>query len=197
MTWETALPSRLQVRLPADFERQIEAAKSTYHRFGKYSAALDKIRAQIQDRPVEKGELERMLSSLNLPGDFDIAQISWRPDYDPVFYQQLSCRARRIYLFRDEYIFDLEKVVVIETPQLGNATYVFSKPPTMESFHEIYKEVSKDDIRHNRNNVAEKLGFLCRIIHGSNPRSWAKELRMRIGDTPVFAAAARTRAAGG
>lgn len=131
-----------------------------------------------------------MLSSLKVPGDFDIAQINWRPDYDPVFYQQLSRRARRIYLFREEYIFDLEKVVVIETPQLGNATYVFSKPRTMESFLAIYKKVSKDDIRHNRNNVGENLGFLCRIIHGSNPRSWAKELRERTGDMPDFAAAA-------
>ena len=138
-----------------------------------------------------------MLSSLKVPGDFDIAQISWRPDYDPFFYQQLSRRARRIYLFRDEYIFDLEKVVVIETPQLGNATYVFSKSRTMESFLATYTRVSKDDIRHNRNNVAEKLGFLCRIIHGHNPRSGAKELRVRIGDTPDFAAAARTSAAGG
>jgi hypothetical protein len=42
VTWETALPSRLEVRLPPDFQQQIEAAKRTYHRFGQYSAALDK-----------------------------------------------------------------------------------------------------------------------------------------------------------
>jgi len=35
--------------------------------------------------------------------------ISWRADYDPFFYRQLSRRARRIYLFRDKYIFDVEK----------------------------------------------------------------------------------------
>jgi hypothetical protein len=190
VTWETALPSRLQVRLPADFQQQIEAARLSYHRFGQYSAALDNIRAQIENRPTEKAELERMLSSLNIPGDFDIAQISWRPDYDPFFYQQLSRRARRIYLFRNEYIFDLEKAVIIETPQLGNATYVFSKPQSMESFLAIYAGVSKDDIRHNRSNAGEKLGFLCRIIHGGNPRVWARELRARIGEISDFAAAA-------
>jgi hypothetical protein len=27
VTWETALPSRLEIRLPADFEQQVEAAK--------------------------------------------------------------------------------------------------------------------------------------------------------------------------
>jgi len=37
-------------------------------------------------------------------------------------------------LFRAEYIFDLEKAVVVETPQLGHATYVFAKPRNMESF---------------------------------------------------------------
>jgi hypothetical protein len=105
VTWETALPSRLEIRLPADLGQQLQTAKRTYHRFGQYSRALDKIRALIERKPLEKAELERMLSAMNVPGDFDIAQISWRPDYDSFFYQQLSRRARRIYLFRDEYIF--------------------------------------------------------------------------------------------
>jgi hypothetical protein len=52
-----------------------------------------------------------MCAELRIPSDFDFAQISWRPDYDPFFYDQLSRRARRIYLFRSEYIFDLEKAV--------------------------------------------------------------------------------------
>ena len=37
VTWETALPSRLEVELPPDFQRQMESAKTTYHRFGQYS----------------------------------------------------------------------------------------------------------------------------------------------------------------
>jgi hypothetical protein len=49
-------------------------------------------------------------------------QISWRPDYDSFFNRQLSGRARRLYLFRGEYIFDMEMEVVVETPQLGHAT---------------------------------------------------------------------------
>jgi hypothetical protein len=128
VTWETALPSRLEIRLPADFEQQVEAAKRTYQRFGQYSPVLDKIRSLVERKPMEKAEIERMLSAMKVPGDFDVAQISWRPDYDSFFYQQLSRRARRIYLFRDEYIFELERAVVVETPQLGNATYLFAKP---------------------------------------------------------------------
>jgi len=98
---------------------------------------------------MERTELERMCSDLGLPGDFDIAQISWRPDYDPFFYRQLSCRARRVYLFRGEYIFDQEKTVVVEKPQLGHATYLFAKPRSMETFLALYTRIGKE-IRHNQ-----------------------------------------------
>ena len=111
-----------------------------------------------------------MCANLRLPGDFDVALISWRADYDPFFYRQLSSRARRIYLFRDEYLFDVEKAVVVETPRLGHATYVFAKPRSMDSFLATYTKITKDDIRRNRNNAAERLGFLGRVVHGKNPR---------------------------
>jgi len=188
ITWETALPSRLGVKLPPDFHLQLESAKTAYHRFGQYSRALDQIRVCLQHHAVERAELQRMCSELRIPGDFDVAQISWRPDYDPFFYRQLSHRARRIYLFRDEYIFDVEKAVVVETPQLGHATYVFAKPRSMDSFLALYTKITKDDIRRNRNNAAERLGFLGRVIHGTNPRAWLKEVRQRIGEQIDFAA---------
>jgi hypothetical protein len=189
VTWETALPSRVQVKLPPDFRQQAESAKTTYHRFGQYSRALDQIRLRLEHRAVEKTELERMCSQMHLPGDYDVAQISWRPDYDPFFYRQLSRRARRIYLFREEYIFDVEKAVVVETPQLGHATYVFVKPRNMDSFLTLYIRITKDDIRRNRNNAAERLGFLGRVIHGTNPRAWLTEVKQRIGEKIDFAAA--------
>src|SRR5271157_2635234 len=189
VTWETALPSRLDVKLPPDFHLQVETAKAAYHHFGQYSRALHQIRLCLEHRPVERAELQRMCSDLRIPGDFDVAQISWRPDYDPFFYRQLSSRARRIYLFRDEYIFDVEKAVVVETPQLGHATYVFAKPRSMDTFLTLYTKITKDDIRRNRNNAAERLGFLGRVIHGTNPRAWLKEVRQRVGEAIDFASA--------
>jgi hypothetical protein len=189
VTWETALPSRLEVKLSADFQQQLEMARTTYHRFGQYSKALDQIRLRLEHRAVEKAELQRMCSEQRLPGDFDVAQISWRADYDSFFYHQLSRRARRIYLFRDEYIFDVEKAVVVETPQLGHATYVFAKPRSMDSFLALYTKITKDDIRRNRDNAAERLGFLGRVIHGTNPRAWLKEVRQRVAEGIDFAAA--------
>jgi len=179
---ETALPSRLEVKLPADIQQQLETARKTYHRFGQYSAALAQIRLRVESQAVEKSELEKMCAAMRIPGDFDVSLIIWRPDYDRLFYRQLSRRARRTYLFRSEYVFDLEKAVAVETPQLGHATYLFSKPRSMTGFLAIYTQVTKDDILHNHGSVAEKLGFRGRVIHGTNSRAWLKELRQRLGE---------------
>jgi hypothetical protein len=180
--WDIALPSRLVVNLPSDFQQQVERAKTTHHRFGQYSRALNQIRLCLEHRAMEKTELEQICSRLGIPSDFDIAQISWRPEYDSFFYRQLSRRARCIYLLRDEYIFDLEKAVVVETPQLGHATYVFAKPRSMEGFLAFYTTITKQDIRQNCENAGERLGFLGRVIHGTNPGVWLKEMRQHLGE---------------
>jgi hypothetical protein len=69
---------------------------------------------------------------------------------------------------------------VVETPQLGHATYVFAKPRSMEGFLALYTRIAKEDIRRNRDNVSERLGFLGRVIHGMNPQAWLKEMRQRL-----------------
>ena len=189
VSWETALPSRLAIKLPADFQHQVEAARATYHRFGQYSRALEQIRIRLEYQAIERAELERLCSAQRIPADFDISQINWHADYDRFFYRQLSRRARRIYLFRDEYIFDVEKAVVVETPQLGHATYVFAKPRNIDSFLDVYTKVTKEDIRRNRDNAAEKLGFRGRVIHGNNPKAWLKEIQQRVGEKVDFASA--------
>jgi hypothetical protein len=140
------------------------------------------MRARIEREPIEKKELDRLLGELGVPGDFDVARLTWRPGYDPFFYQQLAKRARRLYLFREEYIFDAGQVVV-ETPQLGHATYLFAKPASMEGFLALYIRTSKEDIRANRNNVGERLGFLGRIVHGVKSASVVEGAAQRIGRT--------------
>jgi len=143
---------------------------------------LAQIRQRTESQAVEKLELEKICSGLDIPSDFDVSLISWRPDYDRLFYRQVDRRARRIYLFRAEYVFDLEKMVAVETPRLGHATYLFSKPRSMAGFLAVYTQVTKDDIRHNHSNAAEKLGFLGRVVHGANPRIWLQELRRRLAE---------------
>jgi len=187
--WEAAVPSRVEVRLPADMADQIDKAQNNHHRFGQFADALACLRKRIESAPVERATLQKMCGSLGIPGDFDVAQITWLPDYDAFFYRQLSRRARRLYLFRSEYIFDLENVTVVETPQLGHATYLFTKPGNVGQFLAVYASVTKEDIRQNRDNVAERLGFLGRLVHGANPGAWLRELRERLGEAIDYAQA--------
>ena len=185
--WETALPSRIQVKLPADIAQQIETARRSYHRFGEFSRALSQIRERIEHEPMEREQLRSLCWNLGIPGDFDIAQISWKPDYDPFFYRQLCRQARRLYLFRGEYILDLERGIAVETPQLGHATYLFSKPQSIEAFLAAYTAATKEAIRQNRANVAERLGFLGRVVHGSSPKIWLRTLQQRLGEAADYA----------
>src|SRR4029077_9703953 len=185
--WETALSSRLEVALPPNIAEQVAEARRLHHRFGEFAGALDQIRASLESVPIERGDLQQLCARLGMPGDFDIALITWKPDYDAFFYKQVSRRARCLYLFRSEYIFDLERAVVVETPQLGHATYLFSKPASMSEFLAIYSKVAREDILRNRSNVAERLGFLGRLIHGLKPRGWLNELKARLGETVDYA----------
>ena len=134
--------------------------------------------------------MQKLCAGLGIPGDFDVALITWKADYDAFYYRQLCKRARQLYLFRSEYIFDLEKAVVVEIPQLGHATYLFSKPAGMTDFLALYAMVTREDILQNRSNVAEKLGFSGRIIHGLKPQAWLKELKVRLGEVVDYAEAA-------
>jgi hypothetical protein len=187
--WETALPSRIEVAMPSNIAEQIAEVRQTHHRCGQFAEALGLIRTRIESAPVERTDLQKLCAELGIPADFDISLITWKPDYDAFYYKQLSKRARRLYLFQSEYIFDLERAVIAETPQLGHATYLFSKPVNMTEFLTIYGRVAREDIRHNRGNVAERLGFLRRIIHGHNSRAWLKELKSCLGEVVDYAEA--------
>ena len=180
--WETALPSRTDVTLPEGITDHITEAQRNYQRFGQFAKSLEEIRSRLESAPVERDELRRLCSSIGIPGDFDVSLITWKPDYEDFYYKQLLRRARHLYLFRSEYIFDLERLVVVETPQVGYATYLFAKPTSMGDFLALYRSFTREDILHNRNNAAERLGFLCRLIHGQNPQAWLMELKARLGD---------------
>jgi hypothetical protein len=187
VNWETALPSRIHVKVPANIGEQIERARRSYHRFGEFSDALGQIRSRIEREPLEREQLRRLCWDLGIPGDLDIAQITWKPDYDQSYYRQLCRRARRLFLYRDEYIFDTSGGIAVETPQLGHATYLFSKPTNIETFLAAYVATTKEAIRQNRANVAERLGFLGRVVHGSNPRLWLRSLAARLGEADDYA----------
>ncbi len=113
--------------------------------------------------------------------DFDVAQITWEADYDAFYSRELLKRARTIYFFRDEFIFELERVIAAERPELGHATYLFAKPANMDDFLRLYARTNKQAIRANRGNIAEHAGFVGRISHGIKPKTWLEALRVFLG----------------
>ncbi len=60
----------------------------------------------------------------------------------------------------------------------------------MSEFLALYTVVTRENILQNRNNVAERLGFLGRLIHGHDPHAWIKELKVRLGEPVNYATAA-------
>ena len=172
---------------------QIETAQKSCHRFGQFADAKAKIRARIEREPLEREQLRSLCWNLGIPGGFDIAQINWQPDYDPFFYKQLCRRARRLYLYREEYNFDLHGGIAVEAPQLGHTTYLFAKPQSIEAFLAVNSGTTKGAITQNYAIVAERLGFLCRVVHGSNPRIWLLALTARLGEAADCALMASDR----
>jgi hypothetical protein len=51
-----------------------------------------------------------------------------------------------IFLVRGEFIFELGRTVVAEVPQLGNATYVFTRPADIQEFVRCYATTTREDI---------------------------------------------------
>ncbi len=86
-------------------------------------------------------------------------------------------------------MFELESAVVVEVPEQGHATYVFSRPGDLEQWVREYARTPKDNIRRNRENAAERLGFIDRVMHGRNPRTWLRNFREKIGEPVDYAIA--------
>jgi hypothetical protein len=181
VTWEKSLPSRIRVTLPADINERIEAARHRYHLFGQHADFFDRLCARIEREPVAKLEIERLCGDAGIPGDFDVAQITWEADYDAFYYRELLKRARTVYFFRDEFIFELERLIATERPELGHATYLFAKPANMDDFLRQYARTTKQAIRANRDNIAERLCFIGRFAHCIYRSGWLARLCTMLG----------------
>jgi hypothetical protein len=180
--WQTALPSRLSITAPEAALEQIHSARRLHHRLGQHYDAIARTRQRLEHEPWEHRDLSDLCRKLRLPSDFDVLQLCWHPDYDRFFFDQLKKRSINIFLFRGEFIFELARTVVAEVPQLGNATYVFTRPADIREFVGPYATVTRDDIRRNRGNIATDLGFIGRVMHGSHPKKWLNDLHTRIGE---------------
>ena len=45
----------------------------------------------------------------------------------------------------------------------------------------------------NRTNAAERLGFLGRVMHGRNPKTWLKDLRAKIVEVVDYSLAVESQ----
>jgi len=185
--WETALPSRLSLSVPSEAQIAISTARRAFQRYGQHYDEIQRIRLRLDREALDEQALSALGRQLGIPADFNVMQFCWKPDYDPYYYQQLKKRSQNVFLFRGEYLFQMPRAVVAEIPQMGHATYVFAKPADVLEFVRLYAATCRDDIRRNRGDVAEQLGFVGRVMHGSNPRTWLRELRSRAGETVDYA----------
>ena len=189
--WEFALPSRTELVKSEGLEQAVVKAKQMYIRFGRHWDAISRLRELVEKQPVERQDLRRMCWELGLPGDFDVAEVAWRAEYDRFYYDELARRSRTVYLFRDEYIFDLERAAVAEIPCAGHATYVFAKSTGMIEFLSRYVATTRRDIRANRGNIADELRFAGRVVHGKDKAHWLRELSTRVGELTALGTQAR------
>jgi hypothetical protein len=95
-------------------------------------------------------------------------------------------RSRTWFLFRDEYLFVLRNVLVAEIPQSGHATYLFAKSENLDGFLERYAELTREDIRRNRGNVAAALGFFGRVVRGRRRKRWLADVLKQAGEKASY-----------
>lgn len=176
-----ALPSRTKVVALESITGDVAEAARLQQLIGPNVDVLERIRSEIQTSPVEHTCVQRWLDHLGV-GDVGPEFAIWEPDYDAFYFQTLHGRSSTWFLFRNEFLFVLPRAVVAEIPQAGHATYVFAKPPNVSAFLSHYSRVSREDVRRNRHNAANELGFIGRVVRGANKKRWAEHvLRVACG----------------
>jgi hypothetical protein len=177
-----ALPSRLRVAVPDDIAEDIRQARTIHALLGEHAGLIERIRAESQKQPIEHVKIQEWFDRLGASIFLKPQHLTWQADYDPHYFEELRKRAATWFLFRDEYLFICEKVLISEIPRTGHATYVFAKPWDVAAFMLDFRSATRADIRANRNNVATRLGFVGRVLRGRNRKRWLRDLLVLAGD---------------
>ena len=181
-TWFVALPSRLQVTVPESIPTDVERARAINTLLGQHAEVVGKIRAEVEQQPVDHADVQDWFDRLGASTHLKPQHVTWRPDYEPYYFEQMRRRSTTWFLFRDEYLFVWPNVLIAEIPQLGHATYVFAKPEDVLAFMRLYGTATREDIRRNRDNVATELGFVGRIVRGRKKRRWLNDVLKVAGE---------------
>ena len=180
--WYTGLPSRLRVTIPTDVAEDIQRARTIHALLGEHADVIERIRAEVEKQPIDHLQVRDWLDHLSASTHLKPEHVTWRPDYEPYYFDQLRKRAATWVLFRDEYLFIWANVVISEIPQAGHATYTFAKPADLDDFLRRYARVTRQDVRRNRDNVATELGFVGRIVRGTKRKRWLIDVLKQAGE---------------
>ncbi len=180
--WSVALPSRLRVTVPDGLMADIECARAFHDLLGRHSDLIRQIAAQIDSCPAEHCLVEKWFRDFNAEPELRPQHVNWQPDYDDFYFEELRKRSKTWFLFRDEYLFVWRKILIAEIPSLGHATYLFLRPQNLEEFLAAYAKTARDEVRHNRGEVASRLGFIGRVVRGRRKIRWLNEVLTRAGE---------------
>jgi hypothetical protein len=185
-TWHTALPSRLRVTIPDSLTADVERAKAIHTLLGENADVVRRVRAKVEKEPIEHTVIQDWFDRLCISPHLKPQHVTWRPDYEPYYFEQLRKQSRTWFLFRDEYLFVWPHVLISEVPQPGHATYVFAKPDTLNGFMDLYSRTNREGVRHNRNNVASELRFVGRVARGRRKKRWFTEVLKQAGENADY-----------
>jgi hypothetical protein len=180
-TWQVALPSRLRVQMAETLAVDIRHALQIHALLGEHADLVRHIRTKCEKAPVEFSQVQAWFEQAGATCDLKPHHVTWRPDYEPYYFEQLRKRSRTWFLFRDEFLFVWDKVLIAEVPQPGHATYIFAKPADLDHFLNRYAKLSREEIRHNRDNLASALGFVGRVIRGKRRKRWLESVLKLAG----------------
>ena len=179
--YQVAIPSRMQVTVPETIPEDIQTAKARFQLLGEHSRLLAEIQRATTSEPISANEIADWLARLGAPSDLKPQDVTWQPDYEDWYFDELLNRSTEWFVFRGEYLFVLGLVLVSEIPQRGHATYLFARPDSTEEFLRRYTIVNREDLRKNRGNVASRLGFIGRVQRGRDRRRWLSEVLKHAG----------------
>jgi hypothetical protein len=182
VNWYTALPSRLRVTIPTDIAEDIQRARTIHALLGEHADVIERIQAEVEKQPIDHLQVRDWFDHLGASTHLKPEHVTWRPDYEPYYFDQLRKRATTWFLFRDEYLFIWENVVISEIPQAGHATYTFARPADLDDFLRRYAGVTRQDVRRNWDNVAAQLGFVGRIVRGTKKKRWLMDVLKQAGE---------------
>lgn len=180
--YQVALPSRLGVQLPASLAADTRSAVEIHALLGQHSDLVGHVREQCEKVPVEHIQVQEWLDQAGASSHLKPHQVTWCPDYEPFYFEQLRKRSRTWFLFRNEYLFVWGRLLIAEIPEPGHATYVFAKPDNLDAFLARYAKLTREGIRRNRDNLAHALGFVGRVVRGKRKKRWLASVLRLAGE---------------